>query len=312
MSAAQFAAVLAVATCSALMMRLVMPPAPRLARRVLPYVLGTRMRLGSGADTSTARRLLDIQDHGGLRNLVAPAVGPVIERLGHLIERRGDTELRRHFRQAGLRDLSTEQFRSQQVIGALAGMMTGALLGIVLQRSGLVPLFAVLGAVIGASRPRGRIDHARDERMEYARIEIYTVNQLVAMQLRTGAAPVTAVSRVVERGNGVVIEDLREILGWIRHGLGEGDAFRKGAELAAEPSVARTLNLLAVGTERGTDLGGSLLEFSRDLQDERAENIRRTATRKRAAMLIPTIAILAPVMLLFLAAPLPSIVLHGR
>jgi hypothetical protein len=30
--------------------------------------------------------------------------------------------------------------------------------------------------------------------------------------------------------------------------------------------------------------------------------------RRRAAMLVPTIAVLAPVMLLFIAAPLPTIV----
>lgn len=36
--------------------------------------------------------------------------------------------------------------------------------------------------------------------------------------------------------------------------------------------------------------------------------MRRAATKRRAAMLIPIIAILAPVMLLFVAAPLPSLV----
>ena len=36
--------------------------------------------------------------------------------------------------------------------------------------------------------------------------------------------------------------------------------------------------------------------------------MKRRATKQRAAMLIPTIAILAPVLLIFVAAPLPSII----
>ena len=55
-----------------------------------------------------------------------------------------------------------------------------------------------------------------------------------------------------------------------------------------------------------------LRALSEDLRDSRREEIRQTATRRRAAMLVPTIAVLAPVMLLFIAAPLPSIVFGSR
>ena len=49
-----------------------------------------------------------------------------------------------------------------------------------------------------------------------------------------------------------------------------------------------------------------------DVRDARREEIRKTATKRRAAMLVPTIAVLAPVMMLFIAAPLPSIVFGSR
>jgi hypothetical protein len=51
--------------------------------------------------------------------------------------------------------------------------------------------------------------------------------------------------------------------------------------------------------------------LSEDVREARREAIRRMATKRRAAMLIPTIAILAPIMLLFVAAPLPRIVFGG-
>ena len=101
---------------------------------------------------------------------------------------------------------------------------------------------------------------------------------------------------------------------WIARGLdvlvlGEAEAFRRAAELTPEPSAARTYQLLAAGVERGVDLGGGLLALSSDIRDARREQMHKDAVRRRAAMLVPTIAILAPIMLLFIAAPLPSIVL---
>ena len=42
--------------------------------------------------------------------------------------------------------------------------------------------------------------------------------------------------------------------------------------------------------------------------EEVREDLKKAATRRRAAMLVPIIALLAPVMLLFILAPIPRIV----
>jgi tight adherence protein C len=90
---------------------------------------------------------------------------------------------------------------------------------------------------------------------------------------------------------------------------------RSGAPRSSLPSrvrpapTTRTYQLLAAGVERGVDLGNGLLALSGDIRDARREQMHKDAVRRRAAMLVPTIAILAPIMLLFIAAPLPSIVL---
>ncbi len=91
----------------------------------------------------------------------------------------------------------------------------------------------------------------------------------------------------------------------VRRGTAEPAAFRRAAELTPEPAAARTYKLFAAGAERGVDLAAGLRALSEDLRDARREEIRKTATKRRAAMLVPTIAVLAPVMLLFIAAPLP-------
>ena len=108
-----------------------------------------------------------------------------------------------------------------------------------------------------------------------------------------------------------MVEELDAVLMWVRSGVAEPDAFRRAAELTPEPNVARTYKLFAAGAERGVDLAGALRALSEDLRDARREDLRRMATKRRAAMLVPTIAILAPIMLLFIAAPLPSVIFGG-
>ena len=189
----------------------------------------------------------------------------------------------------------------------------GAGLGAVVVHSVLVTLgLGVCGALVGASRPRGRLERAIEDRRERIRLELYTVNQLLAMHVRTGAGPEQATQRIVDRGTGAVVEELRDVLASMRAGVAEPEAFRRAAEVTPEPAAARTYKLFATGAERGVDLADGLRALSEDLRDARREEIRKTATKRRAAMLVPTIAVLAPVMLLFIAAPLPSIVFGSR
>ena len=84
------------------------------------------------------------------------------------------------------------------------------------------------------------------------------------------------------------------------------------AELTPEPFCARTYRLLATAEERGADLAPALLDLSEDVRETRRETMRRSATKRRAAMLVPIIAILAPVLLLFVAAPLPYLITGWR
>ena len=230
-----------------------------------------------------------------------------------MVERRSDEALRLSLTQAGFYDVTPDDYRTRTVGAVILFGVAGATLGIFALHS-LVLTLALMacGAIFGASRTRGRVDRAIAERRERIRLELYTVNQLLAMHVRTGAGPIQATQRIVDRGHGVLVDELDGVLRAVRSGSSEPDAFRRAADLTPEPGAARTYKLFAAGAERGVDLAGGLRALSDDLRDARREEIRKTATKRRAAMLVPTIAVLAPVMLLFIAAPLPSIVFGGR
>lgn len=284
------------------------PPTRRLASRVRPYSAVSRSRLGRTVDVA-------VSGSGTLAAVFGPIVGRAASRLGRILDRSGDEALALRLRQAGLfpdlpegdrvaayrvRQLrSVVSWTAVTVAGALAfGLSTVQGLGM-----------GVLGLVVGATRERGRLERELESRRTRMRIEIYTVNQLLAVRVRAGGGVVQAAQHLVARGRGAVVSELAEALRLHRAGMRASHAFTRIAELTPEPACARTYTLLAIADERGVDLAGALLSLADDVREARREAIRRTATKRRAAMLVPTIVILAPVMLLFVGAPLPSLIL---
>ena len=138
------------------------------------------------------------------------------------------------------------------------------------------------------------------------------MNQLLAMHVRTGAGPIQATQRVVDRGQGIVVDELRAVLAAMRNGIAEPEAFRRAADSPPNPRRRAPTSCSPRAPSAASISPTGLRALSEDLRDARREEIRQTATKRRAAMLVPTIAVLAPVMLLFIAAPLPSIVFGSR
>jgi tight adherence protein C len=286
-------------------------PTTRLAPRVRPYSILARSALGHhdrtiDAPTAPAPR-------GALNRLFGPPLLAIVTRVGRSAEVHGREQLARLLRQAGEVDGTPDEYRVRQLGEALGlAVLSGAAVALLLRTPVAALLAGVAGFVVGLTRSRRRLEREVAGRADRIRLELYTVNHLLAMHVRTGAGPMQAVQRLVDRGRGAAIGELRDALGWIRAGMGEAAAFRRAAELTPEPSATRTYQLLAAGVERGVDLAGGLLALSEDIRDSRRELLHKEAVRRRAAMLLPTIGILAPIMLLFIAAPLPSIVLGHR
>lgn len=290
------------AFAAGLLLRLLVPPPRRLHSRIDPYV------------SPSLSRMTRSHEVGPLRSVFGPMVRDLANWLGRIMDRSGSAVTISRLRQAGWFPGHSELemisgYRMAQLRALFAGVLLSAAVGQVLGATLPVRgLLAGLGVVVGATRTRGRLERAIEARREAMKVEIYTVNQLLAMRVRAGGGVIQAVKATVERGSGEVVSELDEALRLHRSGWTGPDAFRRIAELTPEPFCARTYRLLASAEERGADLAGALLSLSEDVRETRRESIKRSATKRRAAMLVPTIAILAPVLILFVAAPLPYLI----
>ncbi len=294
------------------LVRIVLPPPVRLSGRVRPYTVGSRLALGLAPDRLTSG---GGPDASTVVRLLSPMFGALRRRVLAVAARTSNVEVALLLKQAGrfpglADDERVAAFRLEQLRQLAVWSVGSALVALTMPLStGRILAMIALGVVVGSTRGRGRLERSVDDRRARMRIEIYTVNQLLAMRIRSGAGVIQAVSQVVERGRGEVVDELAETLRSHRAGSPAAAAFSKAAAGTPEPYCARTYSLLALAEERGVDLADGLLALAEDVREARREAIKRNATRRRAAMLVPTIAILAPVMLLFVGAPLPRIVL---
>lgn len=290
----------------------VVRPRSRLAGRTRPYAVVSRSALGRPVELEALRG--GVAGDSTLWRLFGPPVVAAADVLGRAIDSVGEEGLARKLRQAGMfpgidPSRRVQEYRVRQLGFALGGGALAFVLGVILSLSPLLRLvFLVLGLLWGGTYWRGKLDAAIDDRRTRMRIELYTINQLLAMRIRVGGGVVSAVRDTVERGRGAVVDDLAEALRMHRGGLSAGEAFRRIADLTPEPHAQRTYLLLATADERGSDLAEALLALSHDIRDDRREALRRRATKRRAAMLFPIIVILAPILIMFVAAPLPWIV----
>lgn len=296
----EFAAVAAASSAALavglLMRSVIRPPAP-LRVRLDPYVGGP------GATDA-------IDPPVGLGRMI----GDVAQAVGRLVDSSGDQALAQRLRQARFlqampADDRVAAFRLRQLAAIVGGGTIGLVSGFVSGRgTPVVLLLGVLGIAWGATFWKGRLDAAIEARRRTLRIELYTIDQLLAMRVRLGRGVIGAVRATVHRGRGEVVADLAEALRLHRGGLAASEAFRRIAAVSPEPHARRLYELLATAEERGTDLATALLALASDVRDDRRDALRRRATKRRAAMLLPILGLLAPVLVMFVAAPLPWII----
>jgi tight adherence protein B len=305
-------AALAVGLAVYLLARAVVPQTPRLARRVRPYAAASRTRLGHTPDVLAITGRGVAVEGGTVRQLYGPALLRVAARIGSLAGPAADQRTLLRLQQVGrYADIPEEQrlaryrfdLLQSALLVAFGGLVLGAVFGSALLALGAAGFFFAFRL----TQYRAGIDREIRRRCEAMRIEIYTVNQLLATYLRVSDGPAQAIGRLVRRGRGTVVQELAEVLRLHQSGQPLAVALRSVARRTPEPHVARTLNALAAGAEHGADLARALLELSKDVRTQRREDLRRAAVRREAQTMVPTTLVMAPVFVLFVLAPMPSL-----
>ena len=286
--------------------RAVAPGPARVADRVKPYVQLSRSRLGVGEPDAAV-----LGEGGRTRSAVEEIVGPILVRaaqlFGRLVDAAGEDAIALRLRHAGHVDVSVEQYRQRQLSWTLAGAAGGVGLGLMGRGSAArVLLLGLVAAFWAATRSRSAVERSIRQRRIRMTTDLYTVCQLLAVHARN-RGPIEAVREVVSRGRGPVIDELAEALSWIQGGTPPSRAYDRLSDLTPEPSAARLYRLLGSAARTGGDVVPALLGLADDVRSTRRDELERSSVRRRALMLVPLLVLIAPVLIMFIAAALPHI-----
>lgn len=286
-------------------------PFPKLSSKLSPYDTVVRVRLSGSATSIGTGKKLTIETSSILFELFRPmyeSAQRLILKIASIDDFDRTTLKLLH---AGL-EPNVETYRTHLVKKILLFTGAGIFLGTAIGSPKALIFFPLILGFIAFSKTKASLDKRIENRRLAIRSELYTVDQLLALYVRTGSGVSQALLSIAHRTNGIVSQEINEVLKRVRAGIPIDESLYIAARNTPEPHAMRTYKLLAAASHRGVDLTQGLLDLAKDLRRTLREDIKATGAKRRAAMLLPTIGILAPIMLLFVAAPIPSIVLTGN
>lgn len=270
---------------------------PRLADRVAPYLV----------DVSAAARERVTRASADPLPLVGMLLAPVLTRVRPLFDSLGGAgATATRLRQSGS-ELTVDQHRLHQLLGAAAGGIGGAGLVILPSPARENPVaglgLAVLLAAVGALLP-GRL-LARAARRRVARIaeELPTTLEFLALSLAAGEGVHDAFRRVARIGRGELAREIDGVLAETGSGVPFADALGRLAGELRLPALERVAGQVIAALERGSPLAEVLRAQAQDARDARKRELLEVAGRKEIAMLVPLVFLILPVTVLFAVYP---------
>ncbi|HYA44542.1 MAG TPA: type II secretion system F family protein [Acidimicrobiales bacterium] len=245
-----------------------------------------------------------------LKRVLGPLAGGVLKLADRALRTGPPESVELKLRQAGL-PMTVEAYRREYLRWLILTPLVLGAVGAAAGRAVYVFIFFAAGVFAGSRRLPERVRAATRRRRERIRGDLPAVAGMVALKIENNKSLIVAVSGVVSQGSGPVIDELGRALHLVNAGYGETAAFELAARETPEPAAARFYRFLAAATGGGLDLASALLDQANELRTQRREEVERAAARRQMSLVIPNLVFMAPVLFVFLLAPLPQL-LFGK
>jgi tight adherence protein C len=272
---------------------------PSLDDRLAPYL----------RDSAPPSRLLardrTVSPFPTLERLIAPLMADAVRGLERFLG--GAGSVRRRLDQAG-RDLTVEEFRSQQVVWAAGGLAAGLGVSLLLGARGsfspvLLLFLSLSGAVAGLLARDQLLSWEVSQREQRIMAEFPTIAELLALAVAAGEGPVGALERVTRLSSGELAGELGRALAEARAGVPLVVALQGVAGRTNVAALARFVDGVAIAVERGTPLVDVLRAQAVDVREAGKRALLEAGGRKEIAMMVPVVFLVLPVTVLFALFP---------
>lgn len=273
---------------------------PTLHERLAPY-------LGALGPRRSSLLAPEHQSTSGITATFRPMLDDLGTRLQRLLGDDGK-DLAARLAAAGT-ELTPSGFRTEQATWGLVGFVTGMSLGVLLALGGraVSPLTMVLVAIaFAAAGVVGRdrsLTRAIERRRELATAEFPTVVDMLCLAVTAGESLRGALDLVAGSGRGPLVAEIRLALRLARGGTPLGDALEERARVLGLAPFDRFVAAVLAAQERGLPLGDALRAMAFDVREWEKRQVIEAAGRKQVSMLVPVIALILPVAVIFAFYP---------
>ncbi|MFM7270328.1 MAG: type II secretion system F family protein [Actinomycetes bacterium] len=207
------------------------------------------------------------------------------------------------------RGLDVVAARTEQAAWALVGLAVGLacdLLAAVAGR-GVSPLVGLglplCGGVGAAMLWDRRLSRAVEARRRAANAEFPTIADLLCLAVTAGENLRGGLEVVVASSRGVLSAEIAGALRDARTGSALAPSLTARAEALGEPSFERFVRSVLTAAERGIAVADALRAMAADARDAERVALVEAAGRKQVTMLMPVVALILPVALVFAFFP---------
>lgn len=284
---------------------LILVPAPAGSRRRFTRRVVLQMRAADPA-VRHAEHVRRREQRGVLAVGMALAA-PVGLGLDRRIGADGQRQLLRRLDREGA-GRSLADFRTEQVLCALAGALLGGVWGIgaVLRWGAPGPAIGlmVLGGAMTGAWARGWWLGSRIAGREARMLaEFPAIAELLALSVGAGESTLGALERVSRIADGVLAEQFRAVLDRTRSGVPLTESLQEFADRVEVTHISRFVAGIVVALERGTPLAEVLRAQAQDVRDQDKRELMEMAGRKEIAMMVPLVFMVLPLSVLFAVFP---------
>lgn len=211
-----------------------------------------------------------------------------------------DKRVELNLRQAH-RAQSLHEFRHQQILQALTGLLLIALWSALRYLSGhqtpliTFVLLSTTGFVAGGWLTQWNLTNDANKRLEQIESELPVVTDLLAFAVSAGEPLVTAIRRVITTCRGELVQELISVNAALATGQSLDRALHELDRDLKSKGVSRLVRTIVMALERGTPLAEVLRAQAHDSRAEAGRMLLVLAGKKETAMMIPVVFLILPV-----------------
>jgi tight adherence protein C len=167
----------------------------------------------------------------------------------------------------------------------------------------VIPLLTVLCFVTGYLARDWWLGRQIEARRNALREALPTAIDLLTLSIMGGESVPAAVARTSAALPGIVAEEFGAVVAEIRSGATVVDALDGLSRRVPDSQVARFIDALCTGIEKGAPLAETLRAQADDGREARRRHLLESAGRREVLMLVPVVFLIMPVVVLFALWP---------